>query len=99
MVCLAICSERYLSALMRWECEWWRSITDVENLVFPWHRHTVSEIVVHVKVLVDSDQRSVIGSQLTQMTWIARILVIVDSGVFSYAIILRSSSNNTLKHL
>ena len=34
---------------MRWEREWRRSIADVENLVFPWHRHTVSEIAVHVK--------------------------------------------------
>ena len=48
---------------MRWKREWRCSITDVEHLVFPWHRHTVSEIAVHVKVLVDGDQRSGVNRQ------------------------------------
>ncbi|RKU15178.1 hypothetical protein C6500_21015 [Candidatus Poribacteria bacterium] len=77
MLYLAICFKRYLSALMRWEREWRRSIADVENLVFPWHRHTVSEIAVHVKVLVDGGQRSGVNcqNQDSQDSRIFRIVV------------------------
>ena len=64
----AIRFKRYLSALMRWEREWRRGVTDVENLVFPWHRHTVSKSVVNVKrlVMAVSGQQLVVGCPLSE---------------------------------
>ena len=86
MLCLAICSERYLSALMRWEREWRRSIADVENLIFPWHRHTVSEIAGYVKVLGDGGQWSGVNC-LNQVSSIFKDWQ--DCGVFADVVSFR----------
>jgi hypothetical protein len=58
---VAIGFKRYFLALVRWQREWWCGIADAEYLVFPWHGHTLSEIVADVKFLVDGYRRSVVS--------------------------------------